>query len=290
MHTLQNGRLTVTLRPDLGGRIDQLVDESLGKRWLWHPPGYRGERRALPVGASFDDHWSGGFDEIFPSDAACRSQGRDLPVHGELWSQPWEVLEESSLGIRLRYSCRSVPVDVEKSVELDPRWPELSVVYRLRNRADEAIDYLLKLHPALAIEAGDEILMPRCLVRPVDLGFSRILTEDDWRPWSTALLGVVPPKGKRQELVYAKDLEEGRVGLRSHRTASILWLDFSRQHFPYVWLFQTYGGWRNHYTLVVEPATNIPWDLAAARSAGSCARIGPREHQLLELQLSLEDR
>jgi hypothetical protein len=183
-----------------------------------------------------------------------------------------------------------VPVDVEKSVELDPRWPELRVVYRLRSRADEAIDYLLKLHPALAIEAGDEILMPRCLVRPVDLGFSRILTEDDWRPWSPALLGVVPPKGRRQELVYAKDLEEGRVGLRSHRTASILWLDFSRQHFPYVWLFQTYGGWRNHYTLVVEPATTIPWDLAAAKSAGTCARIGAREHQLFELQLSLEDR
>jgi hypothetical protein len=82
--TLENTEIRLTLRPDLGGRIDQLEDLQTGHSWLWHPSHYGPDTtRSLAVGASFDDHWTGGWDEVFPNDAAGEFQGlrsrRGLP-------------------------------------------------------------------------------------------------------------------------------------------------------------------------------------------------------------------
>jgi hypothetical protein len=38
-------------------------------------------------------------------------------------------------------------------------------------------------------------------------------------------------------------------------------------------LFLTYGGWRDCYTAVLEPCTNMPKDLAEAVHAGQSARL-----------------
>jgi hypothetical protein len=37
----------------------------------------------------------------------------------------------------------------------------------------------------------------------------------------------------------------------------------------------TFGGWRGLYTVVLEPCTNLPKDLATACRAGRCASINP---------------
>ena len=39
----------------------------------------------------------------------------------------------------------------------------------------------------------------------------------------------------------------------------------------------TYGGWRDHFTAVLEPCTNMPKDLETARRAGACAHLEPGE-------------
>ncbi len=80
--TLENAEISLVLRPDLGGRIDQIKDQKTGHDWLWHSPGYEASQtRDLPIGASFDEHWTGGWDEIFPNDAAGEFQGRQLVDH-----------------------------------------------------------------------------------------------------------------------------------------------------------------------------------------------------------------
>jgi hypothetical protein len=52
-------------------------------------------------------------------------------------------------------------------------------------------------------------------------------------------------------------------------------MHYSLADFPYTWLFLTYGGWRDHFTAVLEPCTNMPKDLETARRAGACARLEP---------------
>lgn len=296
MITLENGHLVLTIRPDLGGRIESLVDRRTGRTWLWHPDGYEPAPRTLPVGASFDDTWTGGLDEVFPNDAAGRFHGLDLVDHGELWSQAWEVLEASPRRSAMRRACVTVPVVVEKAIDVDPDRPEARLRYRLDHRGDTPLPFLFKLHAAVRVAAGDRLLLPACTVEPVTLDFSTLVGRAEPTPWPTARdasgetirLDRVPPReANAQEFLYASGLEDGVCGVEDGRGHGALVLRFDRQAFPYVWLFQTYGRWRGHYVVVLEPATTMPYDLHEAVARGTCAVLAPRSTLALDVAVSL---
>ena len=88
---LQGGDARVVLIPALGGKIAELW---LGARqWLWKNPQlpFRLPDAKASYVLSAD---SGGWDECFPTVGACTlpslvrgAGGRELPDHGELWSQ-----------------------------------------------------------------------------------------------------------------------------------------------------------------------------------------------------------
>lgn len=50
-------------------------------------------------------------------------------------------------------------------------------------------------------------------------------------------------------------------------------MKFDTASFPYVWMFQSYGGWRGHYVVVVEPCTTLPSDLEEACRNGTVALL-----------------
>lgn len=291
---LTSERLELRIRPDLGGRIEDFIDRATGKQWLWHPDGYRGGPRSLPVGASYDDHWSGGWDDLFPSDAACHFHGRDLPDHGEIWSQAWTAVELEPSSVRLAYECKSVPARIEKLVSVAGNVATLT--YTITNLSDAPLPHLFKLHPAMAIEAGDRLLMPRCKVEAVDIGFSGLIGVGGKTDYPSALdknhhaisIDVVPPRAARtQEFIYLTELAEGWCGLRNERTGTAFLLRFSLDHLPYVWQFQTYGGWRDHYVAVLEPCTNVPKDLVAAEKRGACAVLAPHERRVIQVSAEI---
>lgn len=95
--------------------------------------------------------------------------------HGELWSQRWEILETSPLSLTLGYQCQTVPVWVKKTIQIDANRSEASLVYEFQNQSEQKILFLFKHHAAIAIEAGDEILLPDCYVEPAFLEFSKII-------------------------------------------------------------------------------------------------------------------
>ncbi len=294
-YTLASDSIALTVRPDLGGRIDQVTDRRTGKDWLWHPAWYEGKSRTLPLGASFDEHWSGGWDEVFPNDAACTFRGRQLHDHGELWSQPWQVVAPSRSMLVLKYACSTVPVEAEKAIFV--RDGEIRIRYLFENLSDRPLPFLFKLHPALAIEPGDEICLPPCSIEPVDTGFSTIIGKASPTPFPTAFDGdgkevqvnVVPgPEAQKQEFFYATALSEGWCGLRNHRTGTALTMTFDRAHIPYVWVFQSYGQWRSHYVLMLEPCTNVPYDLNTALLMNTCAVLAPEERREMTISVSLQ--
>jgi galactose mutarotase-like enzyme len=295
--TLDNSEIRLTIRPDMGGRIDQIEDRHTGHFWLWHPPHYTADAtRSLPIGASFDDQWTGGWDEVFPNDAAGLFQGRNLVDHGELWSQRWQVVNRSPRSITLRYQCQTVPVRVEKTIQLDPQRPEAQLIYWFENQSDEQLPFLFKQHAAIAIEAGDEILLPDCWVEPAFLEFSKMIGQPGKTRFPNAIAAngeaidlrrVPPPSSQLQEFYYSSDLSRGYCGVRHQRTQSALLMTFDLADFPYVWMFQSYGGWRDHYVVVVEPCTTMPSDLEEACRRQTVAWLPPqtKQRRLLTLQL-----
>jgi hypothetical protein len=66
-------------------------------------------------------------------------------------------------------------------------------------------------------------------------------------------------------------------------------MDYDAGRFPYVWLFLSYGGWRETYTAVLEPCTNRPKDLTRAVELGQSARLSPGEEFVTSVTVRLGD-
>lgn len=295
---LENPELQLWVRPDLGGRIDQLYDKQADHAWLWHSPEYdASQTRTLPLEASFDENWSGGWDEIFPNDAAGEFRGDTRVDHGELWSQKWEVREQSQFRVKLRLYCQTVPVRVEKVILLHETKPEFQIAYQFENLSNAKIPFLFKHHAAIAIEPGDEILLPDCLIEPVVLDFSQIIGREGKTKFPIALdaqgneinLKTTRDRDSQlREFFYSSELAKGECGVRNLRSKTSLNLRFNTADFPYVWMFQSYGGWRDFYVLIAEPCTTMPYDLEIACENGTVAILKPAEIQNRNLSVSIE--
>ena|SRR2546427_9168368 len=95
--TLENVLLRVDVIPELGGKIYNFIYKPFDRNFLWHNP--RIELRKVPLGANYNDNYAGGWDELFPNDAAVEFQGESLPDHGELWCQTWDYeVSQARLG------------------------------------------------------------------------------------------------------------------------------------------------------------------------------------------------
>jgi hypothetical protein len=64
---LESPALRLEVAPAQGGNIRSLRTPGSLRDWLFYDPGRRPAR--LNGGESFDDVWSGGFEELFPNDA-----------------------------------------------------------------------------------------------------------------------------------------------------------------------------------------------------------------------------
>jgi len=69
------------------------------------------------------------------------------------------------------------------------------------------------------------------------------------------------------------DLPAGWCGIERAGGRERIIFEFPLEVLPFCWLFMAFGGWRDYYTVVLEPCTNMPKDLGAALAAGQCARL-----------------
>ena len=297
---LENQNMAVCVLPDLGGKIWSILDKRTGQEWLWQNP--LATLLPVPFGSSYDDHWAGGWDDLFPNDAACQFDGLDLPDHGEWWCQPWktEILERSKdkTVLHLCMNGKASPTLSEKWVRLDENASSLKIRYRIQNLSHDKFRFLLKLHPAMAIQPWHRIELPGGDVEPVDLEFSTLLGSNATFSWpigqnrqgSSVDLSMIHPKeSKHREFVYVRNVSDGWCGIHDPRSQSRFRLFFPKSIFPHVWLFMTYGGWRDHYTVVLEPCTNIPKDLYLATRSSQCGELLPKDVLDYEVEVMLED-
>lgn len=284
---LANNTLRAVVLPELGGKIWELWHKPSGTQWLWQNPDI--ELQSTPPGASYDDNWAGGWEELFPNDAPCTFMGRDLPDHGEWWSQPWqwEWVDESTerVSVRLWRASSLTNTLCEKWITLEEQRPRVTIRYQVTNRNSQALHFLFKQHLAVAVTPAHQLELPGGKVVPVDSEFSTRLGADGDFEWPLGKaangtpvdLSILPPwESRHREFVYIYDLPAGWCGVVDSRTGERLRLHFDREVFPYTWLFMTFGGWRDLYTVVLEPCTNMPKDLHRAHELGQCAALDPQ--------------
>lgn len=297
MHTLTNDSLRVDVEPRRGARIESFFDTQTKKDWVWHPKNYHGKACSdVELGSSFDHNWEGGWEDIFPNDAPTKFVDKNLADHGELWSQPWETISQNSHQISLFLAAKTVPIHLHKTIHLCQKKNELILSYHLENISKNEVPFHFKFHPALPIEANDELVMPSCELTPVDLGFSSLAKAQRPTPYPyvysdrnefLAINKFPNPNAKIQEFVYCRNLSAGFCGLRNQSTHSEIKFHFELSQFPYVWIFQSLGSFFDHQVLMLEPSTSDHYDLNINFSQSHCPVLKPRQSSELKISVSL---
>lgn len=293
---LDNGRLRVTMVPVLGGHVAEIVDLAGDRNLLWRNP--RLEPRRAPYGAWFDDWWTGGWDEIFPSGDSGRLHGEALPYMGELWCLPWEASAGGGHGaswIDSRVEGNISAARFERRLELRPSESVLRVAYRITGLDVRPLRFTWGIHPAFAVSPGYRIDVPASsMVVGVSSSPSMGVEGSSYAwpsfPDPTAPGGMrdVRQVRPREDAVFgghwATDLEAGWLSLTDTVARRGVAYVFDRSVFPHAWLWQVYGGWRAHHHVALEAWTSRPMDLEGAVAAGQCRVLSPGE--VLETQVA----
>ena len=197
--TLRTASLELSAVPELGTKIISLKNLRTNREWMSCRSGGMRLFRNRP-GDDFATSTLVGWDECLPTIAPCTWKSRTLPDHGEVWSVPWEVDQESwrrgVLSTRVRLSVS--PLVFQRTIELADR--EVQLRYALTNEGDERESFLWAMHPLLTIHDGDRFdLSPEVRDQLSTKNWIDSLTFDNQTPACAK--------------VFAGPLSQGRAGI-----------------------------------------------------------------------------
>jgi len=269
--------------PELGSKIWSIVAKRHDREMLWHHP--RMVPRKAPFGATYDNWFCGGWDDIFPNDFPVEIDGEMWPDHGEVWSLParWWVENWSEQEVALGFEHQGIvlPTRFRRILRLQSGEASLHLEYQVTNEGREALDVHWKSHPALPLGDSARLHLP---VRTVidEPGFGEVFQETTFA-WPLATredgssldLQVLPePDSGDVQFWYGTDLTAGWAAV-SYPAADVgFGLTFDRTVQNSVWVFTTAGGWRDLNVIILEPCTGYHADLGVAKAAGSVLTLG----------------
>jgi hypothetical protein len=311
---LENEVLRVGVVASKGADILELRYKPRDVDFLWHsphvllPPAGYVPTAAAPLGAFFD-YYAGGWQESLPAgNGAPTYAGAPLGLHGEVATMPWDVrvLEDTPERIAVEFSVRArrTPFWLRRTMVLEREQPFVRLDEVLVNEGEEPMPFVWGHHPAF----GPPFLSPDCVLElppaPVvvseGMAYGRLepgryeawpdLRERGGRPLDAS---VVPDKAARAHDTLYLDLS----GLQRLRQASVqacaavrnralglgVGLEWDARAFPYVWIWQAYGGawgypyYGRTYHVALEPFNAPIGTLEDAVRTGTGGRLGPGE-------------
>jgi len=276
---LENDWLSVSLLPDVGAKILTLLDKKCNRQVLWENPRIRPQ--SYPTDANFDNYWCGGWDDAYPTADACVHGGELFPNLGELRSLTWQVEElredaETANAILSAYGPISA-IRATKAVVLSG--PLLEMRYAIKSLGPVALDFLWGTHPAFAVEAGTQLILPArtgIVAQSNHPSLGKPGEEYKWPFLNGRDMSIVRDVSTGLHCGhYAKDLEDGWFAVET-RGRGIVY-EFPLDKCPYLWMWLVYGGWRGYHHAVIEPWTGYPVNLEEAYEQGRHSTLRPGE-------------
>jgi galactose mutarotase-like enzyme len=280
---LESDGLRVTVLPDKGADIYELLHVPTGTDvlfkapWGLLPPGAPPRQEA--DGLEFIGNYEGGWQELFPNaNDACAYEGVDVPFHGEVALVPWayEILEEDedSVAIRLSVRCRTLPLALERVMRLTRGTPELTITGTVTNAGSTRLPFVWGHHLVLGppfLEAGCRLELPATTIVTAEQVWEETARlqpgqESEWpharlREGGTVDLREIPgAEAESHDDLFVGGFAEGRATVANPRLGLTFSFSWDAQTFPWVVLWQPYGGARDpslagSYALGVEPWT-----------------------------------
>ncbi len=309
--TLESEHLRVTVLPAKGADVVELVhlrsgvDVLFKAPWGLRPPGAAPREEA--GGLEFIGNYEGGWQELLPNaNDACAVDGVELPFHGEVALLAWEASQPDGRSARLTVRSRLLPLRLERVMRLDPDRPELVVEGAVANVGDERVPFVWGQHLVLGppfIEAGCRLDLPATTIVTAPQVWEETARlepgqQSGWpharlRTGGTVDLREVPgPEAGSHDDLFVGGFSEGRAAVTNPRLGLTFRLRWDSEVYPWVVLWQPYGGAADpslagSYALGLEPWTSRH-NLAGALEAGEARWLDPGESLATTLVVAVE--
>ena len=206
---LENELLRVTVIPEVGAKVHELVFKPADRDLLYHHP--RVELRRPVFGVNADNWWTGGIDDAIPTGHPCMVDHEELPFLGEVWSLAWSAEQDGADAVRFTRNGVITPFRIERRMELRSGEPFVRMRHTITNVGTAPFDFIWGIHPALPLGPATRIQVParRGYVQdswPNDRLGARG-SEYDWPLAAIAEQGLQP--GGTWDHHFATELEAG---------------------------------------------------------------------------------
>jgi galactose mutarotase-like enzyme len=272
VHRLSNEEVELAVVPELGAKIISLKNLRTGREWLWHPADHLKLFRNQP-GDDFSASPLAGMDECLPTISPCFWRNRQLPDHGEVWNQPWQVnvADRENAVLTTRIQLKISPFALQRTITLHGN--EIRFRYQLFNLSAVEEVFVWAIHPLLRLAPGDELELP---------GATRRLLNGE--PWLDALAAAIP--GNNCAKVFARPVTAGWAAVKNEAQGDRLEFVWDPAENDSLGLWLTRGGWHGHHHFAIEP-TNAPDDsLVVAAGRNQCGAVAG--HSSVEWRLILK--
>lgn len=274
--TAENDFLLCKIVPAMGGKIISLFNKVLGKEFLWHNANLTLQK--LEAGADYDSNFFGGIDELIPNDISENINGIDYPDHGELWTTPLSYkINDNKIVV-----YGTLPLSelyYEKIITADENLPVIHLDYTIINQSKTVKNFLWKLHAALAIGEGDQLITDAKNGKVVDAEYSRFTNtkEFTWPNIESINASLVPAKNDTMDFFYLYNNDKPEIKMEYKNDVSLFVYSYDKAIFPYQWYFASYGKFLDHYTAILEPCTSMPMSVNEAKALQQCSTLQPQQ-------------
>ncbi|MBS1667264.1 MAG: DUF5107 domain-containing protein [Bacteroidetes bacterium] len=272
----ENDFIRLAIAPGVGGKITSIFNKELGKEFLWKNENLLLQQYTL--GTDYDTHFYGGFDELLPSDSSETVDGIDYPDHGELWTTALDFKIENDL-VSVFGKLELSGLVYKKTLRLEKDSATIYLDYCIKNESHSSKNFLWKLHPALSIKEGDQLLTKANKAKLVDPSYSRFSNPDEFR-WPMIEhtdASLVPAKSKSMDFFYLYQIDKPEMAFWDKKADSLFLMEYDKKIFPYQWYFASYGGFQDHYTAIPEPCSTMPISINEAAALNQCTVLAKGE-------------
>ena len=297
---LSSSALRLQADPACGGKLRSLVSRRTGCEYF-----YQDTRPAFDGTQGYSYHDISGYDECFPTVAACcgrtpAGEMYDYADHGSLWQQSWEVREEGST-LEMTGEASDVNCTFSRRCSF-PAEDTLRLDYRIRSFGRAPVPFVYSAHPLLAANEHTRVVLPPemtrafCYVSAPNSG----LSDGAWfgLPCTVQQDLVGPFSLCRRTFVklFSDHLQEGRAAVEYPDRGERLVFTFDTAALPHLGLLAAQGHdslgdghFAGEYLLALEPTTGIGDDLPTCQTTGGLRTLAPGAEFAFWICLSLEE-
>ena len=308
---IENAELRCTFLPAKGGEITSLYHKSRAVELL-------ATLRDVPLDddthglvepgsteQAFNRWYAGGWQELLPNgDAPCTVDGVEHSFHGESWGRQWRVVAQTNESITMTVDLLWPPLRLRRTVALASNPTAILISEELTNTGAAPAQVLWGHHPAFGaplVAEGATIVAPAAQMETVYCDTTSRLTAANNLTWPYAYdkdgtrVDVSRVQGaatQTHDLCLLHGFSEGMIGIHNPLLGLDVTLSFDAAVFPWLWIWQLYGGaeeapFLDAYCLALEPWTGPP-TLTRAIADESVLVLAPNESRSTTLSLTIE--